>query len=83
MQGYKLLIFIFIISLIQIFCNAFLNYIKEKSNLNKSNTYILNTSNLTINIICFMYNLYFILTFFKLYLFPELIDIFFTAQSLI
>ncbi len=83
MEGYKLIIYIFIISLIQIFSNAFLNYIKEKNNLKKSNSYILNTSNFTVNVICFMYNLYFILTFFKLFLLPEIIDIFFTAQSLI
>ncbi len=83
MEGYKLIIYILIISLVQIFSNAFLNYLKEKNNLKKSNSYILNTSNFTVNVICFMYNLYFILTFFKLFLLPELIDIFFTAQSLL
>ncbi len=81
MEGYKLIIYIFLISLVQIFINSFLNYLKVKNNLKDSKSYILNSTNFTINMICFMYNLYFILTFFRLFLLPEIIDIFFTAQS--
>ncbi len=83
MEGYKLIIYIFFISLIQISSNSFFNFLKEKNNLKKNDNNILNSTNFTINTLCFMYNLYFLLIFLKTYLLPEIIDIFFTAQSML
>lgn len=83
MDGYKLVFYIFIISLFQIFTNSLFDYLKDKTNTKKANTYILNSTNFTINAICFLYNIYFILTFFRIFLLPELIDIFFATKDVL
>ncbi len=84
MEGFKLIYYIILISIVQIFFNTFLNYISKKSSKEEyfadtknekyyvSNEYVFKTLTFITNISFFMYDLYFIIIFLKLYLIPEI-----------
>ncbi len=84
MEGFKLIYYILLISIIQIFFNSFLNYMSKKSFKEQelaqtkneryyiSNEYIFKTLTFLTNLSFFMYDLYFIVIFLKLFLVPQI-----------
>ncbi len=88
MQELNLLLYIVIISLFQILVNLLFNYLIEKS-VQPSNNHVGSKDNKTfslilsiLNCICFLYSLYYLLGFIKMFLLPEFLEIFLSFQPL-
>lgn len=86
MEGFKLVLFIILISLTQVILNlviSYLNTIYLKSNNIEKQPIMSKTAHLAVNIICFTYSMYILLYFIKVYIIPEMLDIYTLIQSIL
>lgn len=81
MAGFMLIFYIVLTALIQILINFVIFYLLSSED--NRNTKLLRNISVTLNISCFLCSLYLVLKFLKIFLIPEIIEIFTTVQGLI